>query len=183
MSKKKVEFSIEPFYAADPENDGDVHQLIRWTSNEGMIPLNEASIARHALATAAYAKNQPVYGARQLAGYAAITQIYDRHIIEVGGLVVSPLYRRYGLASRLVSKVVERALSEISPEQILAFSNPDSAKLFEKLGGTQIEDATTLPNSVWKLCLSCRFYDEKVINEGQKCCGRVFDITEIGSKS
>jgi N-acetylglutamate synthase-like GNAT family acetyltransferase len=151
-------------------------EIARWSDEESMIPITFDSIAGHHLSTVALAHTTE--GIR-LAGYCAITQIYSRYIIELGGLIVSPDFRGMRVAQQVVKRVVARATEELEPDMILAFSNKNSASIFQKLGGEVIADATTLPHKVWKLCINCRNYQEAVIECGMDCCGRVYDITRI----
>lgn len=151
-------------------------EIARWSDEESMIPITFDSITRHHLATVALAHTTE--GIR-LAGYGAITQIYSKHIIELGGLIVNSDFRGMKVAQQVVKRVVSRANDELDPDMILAFSNKNSASIFQKLGGEVIADATTLPTEVWKLCINCRNYQEAVIECGMDCCGRVYDITRI----
>src|SRR3546814_10092061 len=101
--------------------------------------------------------------------------------MELGGLVVSEASRDRGIGSIITRTVVEHAHRVKEPWQIIAFSNKLSRVLFEKLGGTQIEDASTLPPEVWKVCHTCKFYDEALACN-KTCCGRVYDITRINDE-
>lgn len=167
-----------PLDAADPANEAHIEAVVRWSTSESMIPINTFSIQRYRFPNAAFADNTQT-GEREIAGYAAITHIYSRRVIELGGLVINPKYRGLGIASELVKKTATEAREHLEPEQILAFSNHSSGGLFSKLGGERIEDADTLPPEVWKACHVCRFYEKEVIRCGKICCGRVFDITRI----
>ncbi len=179
MPKKDI-LSLEMvnFDPTNPELVPDIEQIVRWSTRESMVSISKNSIGGHQMGVAAYASGTRLDG-NVLAGYGAITNIYSRNVVELGGLVTNPRIRGLGVGSHLVKRLVQRVREELTAEQILAFSNYSSATLFAKLGGIQIENANeSLPPEVWKLCHLCRFYDDAQ-SIGDQCCGRVFDITNI----
>lgn len=151
----------------------DVEMVDKWSAQSGdMIPVDEETIRKHHhIATGAY-----IFG--ELAAYGAISVVYSKDVIEFGGLVVNPDLRRHKIGTAMVKHVVAKANEEINPELILAFGNPKSSGLFKKLGGRVVDDATTLPSEVWKLCHICP-KREQARAVGKNCCERVFDITHI----
>jgi N-acetylglutamate synthase-like GNAT family acetyltransferase len=157
------------------DSDTELEKLAEWSvADNEMLPLSTESIARHQMSTAAY-----VFG--ELAGYGAISVIYSRDVIEFGGLVVNPDLRRYKIGTGIVRHVVTRALEELNPELILAFGNEKSSRLFQKLGGAQVQDVSVLPAEVWKLCHICPRLNQ-ARSEAKSCCERVYDITSIGKE-
>lgn len=179
MAMRRLEVYSEPpeisYEAFDPNDEGNidhVERIIRWSVRESMVPINPDTIQKHQLAHVARVEDR-------LAGYGAVTHIYSGNVIELGGLVVGERFRGMGIASGLVETIVASAREELKPEMILAWSNPTSATLFSRLGGKQVADAQTLPAEVWKLCHTCRYYDEYVEEMGKICCGRVFDVTHV----
>lgn len=164
---------IRDFLHNSPENEEAINQIVRWSTRESMVAIGALSIHTHSFAKAAYTSND-----NELVGYAAITHIYSPDVMELGGLMVSSAVRGRGVGSLLTKAVVEHAKEIMDPHQIIAFSNTDSAPIFKKLGGDQIEDAASLPDEVWKICHTCRFYEE-ALEENKACCGRVYDITNI----
>lgn len=166
------EVFVRDFLPRKPEREDDVERIVRWSVRESMVAISPDSIRSHSFAKAAYDTNE------RLLGYGAITHIYSADVVELGGLVVSQASRGLGIASRLTRAIVQGATEAMSPAQIIAFSNTKSAPIFAKLGGKQIEDATTLPPEVWKVCHICRYYDAAQ-EAGATCCGRVYDITRI----
>jgi N-acetylglutamate synthase-like GNAT family acetyltransferase len=177
--EQQLSVSIEDFMAEDAGNEEDVNKIIRLSSRESMVSISLDSIAKHAFSKAAY-----IGGAdssmpeRELAGYGAITHLYSSSVLELGGLVVSEKFRKSGIASMLIKSIVADTKKTMDPELIIAFTNPTSSSIFARLGGSQIEDARSLPPEVWKVCHVCRFYDDAVA-KGDNCCGRVYDITDI----
>ena len=178
-SRLAVELEVQDI-ADITQYDQYRNEIARWSYKESMIPITFDSVAEHHLPTVALARTNE--GVR-LAGYSAITQIYSKYIIELGGLIVSPDFRGMRVAQQVVKRVVTRANEELEPDMILAFSNKNSASIFQKLGGEVVADATMLPAEVWKLCLNCKNYQEAVIECGMNCCGRVYDITRIETES
>lgn len=169
MSNLPTRTEFRPF---DMEARDDIAKLDAWSSDPTeMMHINTESIARHHLSTGAYV-------AGELAGYGAITVIYSRETIELGGLVVNPAMRRHRIGSSLVKHLVGLAREELQPSTILAFSNERSSRLFIELGGTVVEDLNSLPNEVWKLCYICPLA-ESAHAAGKACCNRVLDITGI----
>lgn len=152
---------------------GDVSQIVRWSVQGSMVAISPDSIKTHYFPTAAYDQSSG-----DLVGYGAITHIYSAQVMELGGLVVHKEQRGRGIASAISRKIVAKAFEAMGPELIIAFSNTSSAPIFEKLGGVRIEDARRLPAEVWKVCHTCRYYDD-VQASGGGCCGRVYDITNI----
>jgi N-acetylglutamate synthase-like GNAT family acetyltransferase len=138
-----------------------------------MLPLSAESVARHQLSTGAYYLGE-------LVGYAAISVIYSKDVIEFGGLVVNSELRRLKVGSGLTRAVVEQARNEIDPTMILAFGNTESGELFKKLGASQVENVQALPSEVWKLCYICP-RQELANAAGKSCCERVYDITSINT--
>lgn len=175
------EITVVDFVPLTPENEEDVNTIIRWSTRESMVGISLGSIATHRFAKAAYISDESTGATRRLVGYGAITHIYSKSVLEVGGLVVAENVRGSGIASNLVRNTVHDALEAMNPELVLAFSNKRSASLFAKLGGVQIPDAQELPPEVWKVCHTCRFYDDALAG-GDMCCGRVYDITGILEK-
>src|SRR5574343_587226 len=96
-----------------------VKEVMDVSRDESMIPITDSSIRDHHLPTMALT---PVEGHIEFAGYAAITQVYSDRVVELGGLVVNSKFSGRGVAQRLVRRVIARALEELSPEMILAFS-------------------------------------------------------------
>lgn len=178
-SKSAVKLEVQDI-ANITQHSQYLSQIAHWSEEESMIPITFGSIAEHHLPTVVLAHtNEGV----KLAGYSAITQIYSKYIIELGGLIVNPELRGMKVAQQVVKRVVARANEELEPDMILAFSNKNSASIFQKLGGKVVADATMLPAEVWKLCLNCKNYQEAVIECGMNCCGRVYDITRIETES
>ncbi len=155
------------------ENPDIAQDIIALSAQESMVPITEDSLRRHHVGVVA------VRDSGEFAGYTAVTHVYSQHTVELGGLLVPPELRGRGIAQSLVHSVVERAHQEMEVDMILAFSNQDSANIFRKLGGRVVPNPEILPSEVWKVCHSCRFFEEAVIKGGENCCGRVYDITDI----
>jgi N-acetylglutamate synthase-like GNAT family acetyltransferase len=171
MANREFEIGTE-FRDFDIESRDELDRLAAWsTHSDDMLPLSTESVARHHLSTGAYL-------AGELAGYAAISVIYSKEVIEFGGLVVNPNMRRHHIGSKLVTEVVTKAREEIDPRLILAFGNDNSARVFQKLGASQIDDISELPPEVWKLCHICPRL-EIARTAGKSCCDRVFDLTSV----
>lgn len=167
-------YEIRDFSTKDPSNADKVNQVIRWSVRESMVAISPDSIGSHNFSKAAFINDTDT-----IIGYGAITHIYSSQIVELGGLVVDETARGQGVASRIVRAVVRSTLESIDPLQIIAFSNTKSAPIFSKLGATQVDNALDLPSEVWKVCHTCRYYDEALAS-GDMCCGRVYDITNVG---
>lgn len=171
MARADLPVPIE-FREFDLAQVDEMAALHDWsTMHQDMLPLTTESIARHHLSSAAYINGE-------LAGYGAISVIYSREVVEFGGMVVNPNFRRKNIGSSLVRHVVQRAHDELEPEQILAFGNEKSSRLFRRLGGTPVKDVMALPSEVWKLCYICPRAD-RAKAAGKNCCERVFDLTSI----
>jgi N-acetylglutamate synthase-like GNAT family acetyltransferase len=171
----ETSIKIQDFHTTHPDNLETIERIVRWSSREMMVPITMDSIQRHHLSMVATDT-----GLDKVVGYGAITEIYSRNVVELGGLIIDSSYRGQGVASGIVRRLVDKALDVFNPAQILAFSNGTSANLFSKMGGVQIEDAGLLSAEVWKMCHLCRNYDEQVLTLGKVCCGRVYDLREIG---
>lgn len=163
----------------DPETITGEHieEVIRLSHGEAMVPITQSTIFKHHLAHLALYEepNQRT----QFAGYAAVTHVYSPHVVEIGALMVNENFRGQGIAQELVRHVKKRAHTVWPDAQLLAFTNQVSRSLFTQLGGEQIADPSALPAAVWKICEACTSYERCVVQLGQQCCGRVFDLTAI----
>lgn len=166
-------YTVRDFLPSVPENEENINQIIRWSVRESMVAISPASIRSHNFAKAAFTVNDET-----ILGYGAVTHIYSSQIVELGGLVVHEATRGMGIASKIIKSVVSHTLETMKPLQVIAFSNTESAGIFTKLGGKQVEDALSLPSEVWKVCHTCKYYDEALARD-EGCCGRVYDITNI----
>lgn len=158
------------------QHESYIDQVIELSATESMVPITHDTITKHHLGHLAIIEGSgdPVF-----VGYAAITHVYSAYSVELGGLIVKPDFRGEGIASELVSRVHARAIQTWPEATVIAFSNNVSRVLFDKLGGAQINDPDILPSRVWKVCESCVNYQACVVEQGQRCCGRIFDITDI----
>lgn len=150
-----------------------IFRLGEWSVASGeMIPLDPRKIVHHRLGVLGFLDGE-------LAGYAAVTEVYSPSVVEVGGLVVNPDMRRRGVGSALIRRVINQAREWLAPDQVFAFANEKSKPLFEQLGGVLVTDVMNdLPDEVWKLCNVCPRYQEACA-VGKQCCDRVLDITGI----
>lgn len=155
----------------------EVAQIIEISARESMVPITSDSIRFHHLSQVARVTD--ARGQEQFAGYGAITHIYSPDTLEIGGLLVPYAYRGMGIASALVRRLVTITHEVFEPSRILAFTNQASSSIFEKMGGEQIADPDMLPAEVYKVCHACVNYQEQVVRLGNRCCGRIFDITNI----
>lgn len=187
MAKNKADTPIE---AAEYEvviadfvpSEDDINKVVRWSSRESMVSISLGSIGTHNFAKAAYKKDTSHSSPDEIIGYGAITHIYSGDILELGGLVVSEQARGMGVAKALIKAITKSAVEAMNPDILIAFSNPKSSSIFSKLGGIQVPEAQALPPEVWKVCHTCRFYDDALAC-GDRCCGRVYDITAIETDS
>jgi N-acetylglutamate synthase-like GNAT family acetyltransferase len=172
LSRKQVSYrplaGVEEYYAPS---------VIALSQSEGVVPLDEKSYGSTSCGWVAEINDMVV-------GHCGITVVYSNETIELGALVTSPIARGRGIAPDLIKRVVESAIEDYSPTSILAFSNPSSRTLFEKMGAAQIENGFELPEEVWKLCSSCRFNPNTfkcgATNYlGELCCGRVYNLIDI----
>lgn len=162
------------FFPASLATPRDIDLLAEWSVASGeMIPLSRERMNTHCLSTVGYV-------AGQIASYAAVTEVYSGHVIEVGGLVVNPELRKRQVGTRTIAHVMNRIVVDLgsAPSMILAFANDKSKPLFEKLGGEVVEDVAGLPSEVWKQCYNCPRLEEARAM-GKNCCDRVLNITSI----
>lgn len=150
-----------------------VVRLADWSVESGeMIPLTYSRILRHRIGLLGFLDGN-------LAGYAAVTEVYSPSVIEVGGLVVNPDMRRRGIGTAMITQIMAEAREWLGPDQVFAFANNKSKPLFEAMGGVLVEDVMNdLPDEVWKLCDRCPRFEEACAI-GKQCCDRVLDITNI----
>lgn len=157
-------------------NEELINRIVSLSTKESMIPVTKDTIQRHHLGHIALLRtNEDTI----FAGYGAITHVYSSAAVEFGALLVDPAFRGHGIASRILAKVHEAATEAWPQAEIFAFSNPTSRSIFEKNGGLPITNPDAMPPEVWKVCEACVNYQECVVELGKRCCGRIFDITEV----
>lgn len=182
MAKNKlndrIEISpVEDRMALFNDSKETIYEL---SQHNSMIPINEESIDSHNLRTLALGVDQQL-GVTRFAGYAAITLVYSSEVIELGGLVIDPSFRGRGIAGKLTRNIIARAGEMWPNAEIIAFANEKSGRVFNRLGAHRIEDPENeLMPEVWKTCSLCTGFKEYVTEMGERCCRRVYDLSEIG---
>lgn len=89
-----------------------------------------------------------------LAGFCAL-YIYSKDLAEVRSLVVRESYRRRGLGSALVKKVIEEGKA-LGIREILTLTY--QAQLFQKLGFVIIEKSFLPNHKIWADCIKCKHF-------------------------
>jgi len=129
------------------------------TSGEHMIPLTPDKLREHSLGVT-------ILSMGRVAGYTGITSEYvltdaqgARHrALEVGGAVVMPEFRRRGLASAMLHKVIESVRENPDyPDgtRLVAFTNEHSRGYMEKAGMTPLAPGEQLSTDAFELCRDC----------------------------
>lgn len=164
---------VDDFDPIEPRYRQAVDDIVALSRGESMVAISHQSIRSHHVPVAAFMGGE-------LAGYGAVTHIYSPYVVEVGGLLVPERFRREGIATQVLRRVVGLAQAHLTPDMIISFGNSESSELFCKVGAKVLEHpAAQLPPEVWKVCETCRFYEAEVLEKGRLCCGRVFDVTGI----
>ena len=132
-----MKLETRAFNLKKPKNRQHIPSIIELSHEEDMIPITEETIARHHLARVMVDRDGDI---EKFAGYAAITHIYSKDVVELGALVTSENYRGLGVASTLVKEVKAAAHETWESAQILAFTNNASKTVFAKLGGLVVEN-------------------------------------------
>ncbi len=159
-----IESSVENWLA--------VQDLAAHTLDEQMLPLDQEKMLANTLAGVMLASGKVV-------GYAAQTASYtETDTAEIGSLIVHPNYRGRGLGSDLIRVTTSRVVLT-AVKNILAFCNPNSAPLFEKLGYQHMSLDDVPSDSL----LNCQNCPKKCNFPLNSCCDKAYIFEDAWSRN
>jgi hypothetical protein len=147
QEKSTQQLIIEAFDFDSQHHIAALEHVAGWTVGHCVAsPLSEAGEMRHLLAAVAIDEE------RTVCGYGAIKRVWAPGVVELGGLIVADGYEGRGGASGITENVVGRWRQLFPEDEVMAFANPASTAVFEKLGGvvlgTKQEYLVTRPPDV-----------------------------------